>query len=182
MVPNRNQCLLLFDKFELPSLKRVHVETVAKLALFLAKRLQLNQPNLVLNFMLIEAAALLHDIDKKISQREGEKHPDAAVRVLKDLGFTEVADVVRKHSLHAILDAALTPQTWEEKLVYLADKMTKYEVIGVDHRFKLWYQENLPPDARYILDASFPKVKALEKEIFAACGITPEVISANFPR
>lgn len=170
MIPTRKQCLALFDRYGLPSQKRIHVEAVARLALFLAKKLQ--DKGLNIDLSLVEAAALLHDVDKNAPKRAGERHPDTAVRLLNELGLTEVAAVVRKHSLHAILDPELMPQTWEEKLVYLSDKMTKYEVIGVDHRFRLWYAERLPPEAVAQLNTSFPKVKALETEIYKAAGIT----------
>lgn len=180
MIPSRAQCLLLFDRFNLPSQKRIHVETVTELALFFAHKLTINNSQLTINKNLVQAAALLHDIDKNIPRKEGERHPDTAVRILKDLGFNEVAEVVRRHPLHAILDPQLTPTTWEEKIVYLADKMTKYEVIGVDHRFKLWYKEGLPPDAVAELEAALPKVKALEQELFAVAGITFTDVQKEF--
>ena len=173
MIPTRDHCYVLSDKFKLPTQKKIHVEEVAKLANYFVKKfavdsscLPAGKARVSVDAKLVEAAALLHDIDKNVTKRPGERHPDTAVRILNELGFTEVAEVVRRHSLHAILDPRLAPRTWEEKIVYLADKMTKYEIIGVDHRFKLWYRENLPADAVKQLDASFPKVKALEQEIY----------------
>lgn len=173
MIPNRAQCLIFFDRYKLPSEKRIHVEVVTELALFFAKKIKINEK-------LLEAAALLHDIDKNIPRRERERHPDTAVRILKELGCPEVAEVVRRHPLHAILDPELAPRTWEEKFLYLADKMTKYEVIGVDHRFKLWYKEQLPPEAVKELDAAFTKVKALEKEVYEKLGITYNDVQKEF--
>lgn len=169
MIPTRDQCLKLFDRFALPSQKRIHVEEVTRIALqltdFLARK------NISVNKSLVEAAGLLHDIDKNIPKKEGERHPDTAVRVLRELGFSEVADVVSHHSLHHILDTKMAPKTWEEKLVYLADKMVKYELIGVKARFRLWYAENLPPRAVAELDQALPLVEALEREVFEAAGI-----------
>ncbi len=179
MIPTREQSLLLWDKYNLPSPKRIHMEAVAKLAFYLAKKITDHDPRITIDLKLLEAAALLHDIDKNVTKREGERHPDTAVRILKELGFNEVAEVVRKHPLHSILDPTIAPKTWEEKLLYLADKMTKYEVIGVEHRFKLWYMEKLPPDAFKELDAALPKVKALEKEILEMAGLTFEQIRTD---
>lgn len=170
MIPTRAQCLALFDRFSLPSQKKIHVEEVTRVALYLADKLAAQGINI--DRQLLEAAALLHDIDKNIPRQSGERHPDTAVRVLLDLHMPEVAEIVRKHSLHLILDPDRAPQTWEEKLVYLSDKMTKYEFIGVEHRFKLWYKEQLPAQAVKELDQSFPKVKALEQEVLTAAGIT----------
>ncbi|MEK7165339.1 MAG: HD domain-containing protein [Patescibacteria group bacterium] len=190
MIPTRAQCLFLFDRYQLPSQKRIHVEAVTKLAIYFANKLinqnpqpKVGQPlaeTIKINLELLQAAALLHDIDKNIPKREGERHPDTAVRVLKELGFPEVAEVVAKHSLHFILSHDTTPVSWEEKLLFLSDKMTKYEVIGVEHRFKLWYKENLSPDAITELDASFPKVKLLEQEIYRAANVTFADVKREF--
>lgn len=169
IIPSRKQCLLLFDRFQLPTQKRIHVEEVTRLALFFTHKLQ--EQGIEINKPLVEAAALLHDIDKNAPKKAGERHPDTAVRILNDLGFAEVAEVVKRHSLHTILDPEFAPRTWEEKVVFLADKMTKYEVIGVDHRFKLWYKEGLPQEAVAQLDMALPKVKLLEKEVYQAAGI-----------
>lgn len=172
MIPTKQHCYALFDKYKLPTQKKIHVEEVTRLAMYLARKLKSQNSSLNINLELIEAAALLHDIDKNVTKRPGERHPDTAVRILNELGFSEVAEVVKKHSLHTILDPQLAPRTWEEKIVYLADKMTKYEVIGIDHRFKLWYREKLPPEAVAQLDAALPKVKALEQVVYQAGGIT----------
>ena len=128
------------------------------------------------NKQLIEASALTHDIDKAIPKKTGEKHPDTAVRVLTELGFTEVAQVVRKHSVHCVLDPKLTPATWEEKIVFLADKMVKHELIGVEERFRLWFREDLPAEAVSELKAAYPKVKILEQEVFSVCHLTFEKV------
>jgi len=180
MIPTRQQCLLLFDRYNLPSQKRIHVEAVTQLAKYLARKLKSQIPNPKIDEQLLEAATLLHDIDKNISRNEGERHPEPAVRVLKELDYSEVAEVVARHSLHCILDPITAPESWEAKILFLADKMTKYEVIGVDHRFKLWYRENLPPAAVLELKACYPLVKALEKELLAAAGITVSDIEQEF--
>ena len=169
MIPTEDHAKQLWDKYGLPEGKRRHVELVARAARFLAEQInkatkrQMNKP-------LLQAGALLHDIDKNVEKLPGEKHPDAGVRILREEGMGEVAALVKTHPLHAILDPAIAPKTLEEKLLYLADKMVKYEVIGVDARFKLWNDEHLPKDQQKILDAAYPKVKALEKEILAKIG------------
>lgn len=174
MIPTRSQCQALFKRYQLPSQKKIHVEAVTDLAIYLAREIKKNHPEISINMELLEAAALLHDIDKAIPKQVGERHPDAAVRVLRDLDMGEVAQIVSRHSLHHILDPKTAPQSLEEKLVYLADKMTKFEVIGIEHRFKLWYRENLPTEAISELDRALPLVRQLQKEIFALAHIADE--------
>ncbi len=156
MIPTEDEAKKLWDKYKLPKEKRVHVTLVVQVAMDFAKKIPVNKK-------LLLAAALLHDIDKAVS---GRKHPDTAVQILREEEYGEVADVVVTHPLHAILDPAISPKTWEQKLLYLADKMVKYDIVGVDERFRLWNEEHLPPDAQKILDASYPKVKELEQEVF----------------
>lgn len=149
----------------MPEKKRRHVTLVARVAEFFAKKIPVNTQLLV-------AAALLHDIDKAAPKPLGELHPDTAVRILREEGMGEVADVIMTHPLHAILDPAISPKTWEQKLLYLADKMVKYDIVGVDRRFALWNEEHLPPKEQEILDASYPKVKKLEQEVFKLAQIS----------
>ncbi len=166
MIPNQQQIQELWDTHNLPPEKRVHCARVAQLAVWLAKKYQESRPETRIDISLLEVAALLHDIDKKAVKKEGEHHPDAGVRILTDAGMQEVADIVRTHPLHAILDQNIAPRSIEEKLLYLSDKMVKYEIITVDARFDLWRSEDLPPQARVTLEAAYPRVKALEQEIF----------------
>ena len=167
MIPTEDQCKQLWDKYHLPEAKRLHVSLVARVALFFATKFQVN-------ISLLQAAALLHDIDKAIPRFPGEVHPDTAVRILREEGMGEVADIVKTHSLHAMLDPAIAPKSWEEKLLYLADKMVKYDIITVDERFKLWRDEQLSADAKAVLDKSYPLVKKLEKDVFDYICIPPE--------
>ncbi|MBI5620859.1 HD domain-containing protein [Candidatus Gottesmanbacteria bacterium] len=166
MIPTEEQVKKLWDTYNLPERKRRHVALVAKVAEFLATQCQMLNDKCKINTELLLAGALLHDIDKNIPKLPGERHPEGAVRILTEEGMGEVAALVKTHPLHAILDPAIAPKTWEEKLLFLADKMVKQEVIGVDARFRLWNDEHLPKDQQTILDAAYPKVKELEKEMF----------------
>jgi putative nucleotidyltransferase with HDIG domain len=165
MVPTEEQAKALWEKYRLPEQKRTHVLLVARVAMFFATKFQVNDK-------LLLAAALLHDIDKVAPRFPGEQHPDTAVRVLREEGMGEVADLVKTHPLHSILDAKIAPKTWEEKLLYLADKMVKYDIVGVDKRFAMWNDEHLLPKEQAILDTCYPKVKELEQEVFKTLGIT----------
>lgn len=170
MIPTEEQAKKLWEKYALPERKRRHVTLVAKVALFFAERMNAltHQP---INASLLNAAALLHDIDKNVEKLPGERHPEGAVRILTEEGMGEVAHLVKTHPLHTMLNPAIVPKTWEEKLLYLADKMVKYEVIGVDERFRLWNDEHLPPEDQKDLDAAYPRVKELEKEVFELIGM-----------
>lgn len=171
MIPTEIQAKKLWEKYGLPEMKRRHVGLVAWVARFLAGEVKRKKVKGKINERLLIAAALLHDIDKNVTKLPGEKHPDAGVRILREEGMEEVAALVKTHPLHAILDPAIAPKTIEQKLLFLADKMVKQEVIGVDARFKLWNDEHLPKTQQNILDRAYPKVKELEKEVFDLIGV-----------
>ena len=183
MIPTAPQITALWDLHNLPPVKRNHCMLVARVAVWFAHRIIKEEAEVVINIPLLESAALLHDIDKAVQKLPHEHHPDTGVRLLSEAGFTEVADLVKTHPLHAILDQSIAPKTIEQKLLYLSDKMVKHSIITVDERFALWRHENLPKEAEQILDASYPKVKALEAEICARIHIAPEDVSklANIP-
>lgn len=184
MIPTEDQCKKTWEKYQLPGYKRKHVMLVVRVAKFLAEQLKIKTLNLPrrqagfkIDEQLLIAGALLHDLDKAVPRLPDEQHPDTAVRILEEEGMKEVAELVKTHSLHAILDPAICPKTWEEKLLYLADKMVKQEIITVDKRFALWNDEHLHAEAQAILDGAYPKVKVLEKEIFDKIGLKPEDIA-----
>lgn len=173
MIPTAATIRELWKTNMLPPYKQNHCMLVARLAVWFGKQLSKQYPDLHVDLPLLEAAALLHDIDKAAPKNPNERHPDAAVRILRENGYTQISDVVRTHSLHAILDQSTAPQTLEQKLLYLSDKMVKHTIITVDERFALWRSEKLPERAIKELDAAYPKVKALEKEICSRIHIEP---------
>ncbi len=178
MVPTVEKAKALWEKYHLPEYKRVHVTLVARVALFLASQLFASDNNFRINKQLLETGALLHDIDKAIPKLTGERHPDTGVRILTQEGTEEVAALVKTHPVHAILDSGISPKSPEEKLLFLADKMVKLEVITVDKRFALWNAEHLPPEAQATLDACYPKVKELEREIFGKTAVKPDDVAS----
>lgn len=178
MIPSEIESRALWKTYNLPKQKCVHVQLVCDVALFLADKIQHLHPEIAINIPLLQAACLLHDIDKAIEKLPGERHPEGAVRVLKEHGYTEVADIVKYHSVHFIASEETAPHTIEEKLLFLADKMVKYEVITVDKRFDLWLaEEDLPEKEKEILRSVYPKVKQLEAEIFNSIGIVPQDVA-----
>lgn len=171
MIPSDEQCVALWETYGLPKAKQTHSKLVCRVAVFLAKRISHNI-GIPINIALLSAAALLHDIDKAIPKRINEHHPDTGVRLLREAGMDEVADVVKTHSLSAIRDQTISPASWEAKLLFLADKMVKYEILDVDRRFALWRDESLPKEAIDELNVTYPLVKDLERKIFSIARVS----------
>lgn len=172
---------MLWEKYALPAKKRVHVSLVERVADFLARKLMEATPDIHIDLSLLHKAALLHDIDNGVQFLPHEIHPDAAVRILRWEGLPEVADIVKTHSLYSVLDAGIMPQKWEEKVLYLSDKMVKYEIITVDKRFALWRAEQLPHEAVEKMNRCYPFVKKLEDEIFSRIHVDPGQVASYLP-
>lgn len=171
MIPNEQEIYAIWDTYALPLYKRIHCKKVADVAMMIAQHINA-KGNYRVNEPLLFAAALLHDIDKHIEKIAQERHPDAAVRVLRKNGMNEVAEVIRTHPLHMIVDEKTAPKTIEQQLLFLADKMTKSTCIGVDERFALWKKEDIDELSQRILKDSYPKVISLRDSILADAGIT----------
>lgn len=192
-IPTKKQCDLLLAKYNFPDRKRKHVEMVTKAAVFLVGKInektkkqknaiaqncyhkENSQINERLNIDLVYAGGILHDIDKGITGA-GEAHPQKGVEILMAEGYPKVARICETHTINAFLDSKTIPTTWEEKCVALADKMVKNEVIGVEERFRLWREEDLPEKQKEVLQKSYPLVKEMEREVLEIIGMGPEDI------
>ena len=99
----------------------------------------------------------MHDIE-----REKEDHIAEGAKLINSLGFPEVAEVIRKHSLNKIEDPARQPKTYEEKIVFYADKMVKgNKIVSLEERFA-----DLKKRYNTDLKKEFEFTKKIEKEIF----------------
>ncbi len=188
---NEKERNALLAEFDPPAHVRRHCETVAEFALKVAKQLIKN--GISVDLSLLENAALLHDIVRvvdfkifnpsqffvtpsveQIEQWEelraryaGMHHADAAGIILRERGHNEVAVVVEKHKYLQIKEGF---SSWEEKLLYYADKRAKHDtIVSIDERLADGRNRNAPEtkdtqEARE-LDA---KVHALEQEIITA--------------
>lgn len=186
----------LIEEFRPPLHVRRHCATVANFALTLGKKLILKGEKI--NLELLRHAALLHDllrvcdfrnfspenfpdlassqdIEHWKTQREKFKnlgHEEAAARILEERGFPDVASLIRKHRYIQILEGL---NSWEEKLLYYADKRTKHDqVVPLKERLSDGRRRNAPetigdPESAKIDE----KIFDLEREILMKLGEEP---------
>jgi len=114
-IPTKEQCLNILKQNKTPSNVIEHSITVCNFALDLVDKLE--KKRIKVNKELVTAASLLHDVE-----RVKESHVGAGAKLLKKLGFPEVAEVIKKHTLHGLDENNLTV---EEKILFYADKRTK---------------------------------------------------------
>ena len=131
MIPDRKTCLQMMDNYDmLPNIKD-HSILVADLAIIIGR--QLNKNGSELDLDLIEAAALLHDITKTKSIKTGENHCKSGGKLLRNLGYQRISEIVEQHVLPDKIEGNVS----EEEVVCYADKRILHDkIVSLDERFE----------------------------------------------
>jgi putative nucleotidyltransferase with HDIG domain len=157
----------MLKEHRVPSHIVAHSLAVAKLAVFLAERLK--EKGVPVDVALVDRACLLHDIFRICELKKTEAHEDAAYNLLKER-YPVLALAVKKHRYSALLDEKERPTTWEEKLVYYADKRVMHDrIVPLKERLEEAHKRNapqndivrLPEKERHFL--SFPRRRESRK-------------------
>jgi len=175
-MPDMTECLTLLAEQDVPPHTVRHSQTVAAIAFRLATWLK--EYGATVNPLLAHRGGLLHDLAKITSQGLNQSHGQVGAQALREQGYPELASVIQRHSIFSIRDPTRRPVTWEEKLVYYADKIVEGDrVVGAQKRLedlcRLFPQS--AEEIRYCL----PFITALEAEICAGLGVSSieEIIS-----
>ena len=63
-------------------------------------------------------------------------HGQVGASFIEAQGYPEIAEIVRGHILHTILDPKSDDRPWEVKLVYFCDKLTEGDrIVTLEERF-----------------------------------------------
>jgi putative hydrolase of the HAD superfamily len=148
-----------------------HSQMVARLSYRLA--VWLRQAGEPVNPVLAHRGGLLHDLDKISSQQKGIEHARLSARLLAERGQPELAEIARRHLISSYGDPEGGPRSWEEKLVFYADKLVEGDrVVRFSERMAALMQR-YPGFAEKILQHA-PDVTALEREICDRLGLSPD--------
>ena len=155
-IPTRDECIKLLKANNVPDNIIAHLMAVCDVSMkvcdFLEKR------KIKVNRGLVAAASLLHDI-KKLQPGE---HEIEGANYVSSLGYPEVAVLIKKHGLKHCHESKLRPKTWEEKIVFYADKRVNgNNVVSVDERFEYIKQRYKKED----VEKEVKLTKDFEKEL-----------------
>jgi HD superfamily phosphohydrolase YqeK len=188
-----------------------HSQAVAKLGVFLAERLV--ERGIAVDVELVERACLLHDLfrvcdfplqdfgwfEQPVSEADKQRwrrlkaehghrhHEDAADAFLRDT-YPVLARAIRRHRYTALIDEDDRPETWEEKLVYYADKRAMHgKIVPLAERLEEAHQRGVlvhtranrarRTDIKQQVDAL---IFRLEEEIFDAIDLDPDSVTDEF--
>ena len=192
----------LITTYRVPLHIQKHMQKVAEVAIFIGEKI--NASSNKVDLELLRQSALLHDVLKLCDFKDLDLehfqqtitaediqfwtalmkscshigHCEAAYNMLNDLGETKLATIIRKHSTETIITVEGELITWEEKILYYADKRVKHDqVVSLKERLadlrKRYNREKNPHPEEPLIEKAIYK---LEKEICGKAGINPEEI------
>ncbi|HSW43367.1 MAG TPA: HD domain-containing protein [Patescibacteria group bacterium] len=195
-VPSRRAAAALLLSLEPPAWQLRHARAVAEIAGWLAPRCAAR--GAAVDRALVEAAALLHDIDKAIpatgpaADREANPavapaaHPAAlahgagSAAWLAARGMAELAPAVAAHPVTRLLepgaDTWLTSAPIEELLVSYADKRAGQRLESLEARFAGWRRRY--PGGWSAADEALARARAaaLEAAVCGHAGVAPGAV------
>lgn len=163
-IPSKEECFRLMAAMETMDHIAHHSFQVCRVALFLTDSLGARQ--IFLNRDLVEASARLHDITKTRSITSGERHAETAAKLMSDLGYPEVGDIIRQH-VRVDNYSAFTPIS-EAEIVNYADKRVLHtQVVGLEQRMSYILERygKTTQNREYIM-ANWKQTQELEEKIF----------------
>ena len=177
MIPTRETCLKILRENEVPEHIINHSLTVERVALFIAREINMasNRNDHKLDYDLISAGALLHDIAKIRAMENGDHHGKLGGKMVKKMGFPKVADSVKQHIRLDSYDkmGGIT----EVEIINYADKRVTHDsVVSMSERFSDICQR-YGKDSRVILariEKSRKLTLIIEERIFEGLPFTPD--------
>ncbi len=171
-VPDPKTCMEIMARYEMPPHVIRHSQVVCGLAVYLGKKLK--NKYRPINLELVRAAGLLHDITKRYSFDRALDHALTGSKLLRNLGYPHVAEIVRQH----VRISSSRPQgrISEPEIVNYADKrVVNDSVVTLGDRFTYIKDRYARSEmARFYIDQMSDWIYALEEEIFQIIPGGPE--------
>ena len=169
-IPDRSTARKLLVDAGLPDGIVRHSEGVARVAVAAAGLVA--EAQIPVDGALVEAAALLHDIDKVEIRRTGGEHGVVGARRLEALGYGELAMPVASHPVTALLDDERFPIGWPSVLVAVADRHVAQAFMTIDERLDDMQRRH--PEHAADIESARPAAHALEAELAEVTGLDLE--------
>jgi putative hydrolase of the HAD superfamily len=173
--PGWDTCQAWMRGRALPHTLLLHSYSVAAAAYLMA--IWLRQNGETVDPVLAHRGGLLHDLAKIPPAGTGiyqTNHGEAAARLLTTYGQPELAQIARRHMLFSLNNPQDAPQTWEEKLVYFADKLVEGSgVVPFEERLQALRRRYKMDDELHPISEIIPALETLQAEICRAIRIPP---------
>ena len=174
-VPDRSTARRLLDEAALPDGIVIHSTGVARVAVAAASMLA--EAQIPIDGALVEAAALLHDIDKVEIRSAGGDHGIVGARRLEALGYPELAMPVASHPITCLLDDDRFPIGWPSVLVAIADRHVGQEFVTIDERLNDMQRRH--PEYAAAIEVARRPAHALDAELAETVGLSVDDLGAR---
>jgi HD superfamily phosphodiesterase len=189
MVPSRVEAASLLLSLAPPPWHLRHSRAVAEIAAWLAARIARHDDasSQAVDRSVVEAAALLHDVDKALprAQRGAGPHGEAGATWLADRGYSELGEAVACHPVTLLVDDARAARVLhasiEAKVVAYADKRAGQRLEAMAARFERWHRRH--PHSRgtdgwspAVAETAWRHARQVEDEVCRLAGCRPEEV------
>lgn len=129
-IPSEEECYEIIETYDmLPNILE-HSREVMRVALAITDN---TKNGVYINRKLVIAASLLHDITKTVSLNTKEPHDITGAQLMRNLGFTGIAQIVEEHVIIRNFDPQSNLE--EREIVYYADKRVMHtSIVSVEER------------------------------------------------
>ena len=178
-VPGRVEAAELLLSLDPPAWFTTHSRAVAEVASWLATRIE--AVGIAVDLPLVEAAALLHDVDKALPAGAVDRslpHGARGARWLADRGCDELSEAVSLHPVTVLADDAgadaVAAASLEARIVAYADKRGRQQLVSLGSRFDRWERRHPDGWTAEVRAGVRARADALEREICGLAGCAPE--------
>jgi putative nucleotidyltransferase with HDIG domain len=169
-IPDLATSRRVLEDHRLPAGIVTHAEGVRRVAVAAAGLVA--EAGIPIDGRLVEAAALLHDIDKVRIRKSGGEHGVVGARMLTALGYPEIAVPVASHPLSALLDSDRFPIGWPSVILAVADRHVAQEFMTVDERLDDMRLRH--PTHAASIEAARRPAHVLDAQVAEAVGLSVE--------
>lgn len=179
-IPSKKECFRLIKKMAMMDHIIDHSIMVSNVALFLSLKLKQYSPGL--DSRLATSAALLHDITKTRSFDTKENHSETGAIMLKDLGYPEVAEIIRQHVILDFYEKD-SPVSVQEIVNYADKRILHDKVVSLNSRLEyITIRYGTNEGIKNRIKKLWSDTISLENKIFYQLDITPDQLSESILR
>ena len=148
-----------------------HVRLVATVAEHLAERLA--AAGEAVDPTLAQRGGLLHDLAKISAKDAARSHEVMAAELLRGKGQDALAEIALRHAVWAPASEDQRPQTWEQRVVYYADRIASHgRVVSIAERIADMRQRR--PELRERLPIYEAAALAQQEQIAQRLGVSAD--------
>jgi putative nucleotidyltransferase with HDIG domain len=157
----------------------VHSQQVMRVSLAITDNLK---NGVSINRDLVMAAALLHDITKTRSLETRERHDQSGGKLLRELGFAHVGEIVKQHVI--LLDFDPKGCLEEREIINYADKRVMHDrIVSLTERVEdLIQRYGTAEEIKNRILQNESKVIAIEKKIAGCMAIDVDIAIQSIQR